>query len=154
MSSLVFFMARVTQRNLASGESHFRRPAFRGFDRQRRVHERRIGLLHAAVHVDPDQLPQAAFEAEHGSRKGLEGLRACGLCRFNAPEKFFIAAQVESQILFQPEYVADQGGATLLAVGSLGYPEQQRDATDEQQEGEAWQEPQPTQTAGLFGIVV
>ena len=93
------------------------------------------------VGTQPDQLPQAAFEPEQGAGIGFERCRIGRMDPINAPEKFLIARQMKTEVLLQPQNVADQRGAPFFLVRSIGHPEQKRNPADKQDESQPRQYP-------------
>ena len=105
------------------------------------IHGDRMRLSHGSVGPEPDQLPQSAFEAEHGVCKRFESRRADRMGRTDPPEDFLVARQMKAQVLLQPQNVADQRGALFFLVGTVRHPEQQRNPANKQDERQPRQYP-------------
>ena len=64
---------------------------------------------------------------------------------------FLVAAEVEAQVLFQPQHILDQAGAFLLEFVLVQQPEQGDDGGQQQHDAQLGQGEKPAQAPGADG---
>ena len=112
------------------------RDRFCGFSNQTRDHNGRVSLPHRSICTKPDQLPEAAFEAKHGAGIGFKCLCIGRMGVIDAPQQFLVSRQMKSQILLEPQHVADQGRVPFFLVSALRHPEQKSNPSNKKDKGQ------------------
>lgn len=65
---------------------------------------------------------------------------------------FLVVAEMEAQILLQPQHILDQAGAFFFQFVLVEQPEQADDGGQQQHHAEFWQGEKPAQAPGADGL--
>ncbi len=112
------------------------------------------GVDDLALRVEPDDLRDIRIGLHQVGGAQAEDLPLFGLCAEivgQLLQLLFVVAEVEAQVLLEPEDVLDQPGAFLIELVLVQHPEQRDDGGQQQQHAQLGQGEKPAQAPGAVG---